>query len=725
MSTDVGPRGVNATADGSPSRFGDLVTTNAAQLLGLTGLAIAQPLLDLFGRNPTYFVAAGLSGGGIVALAVLVTFGLPFVLFGAELVVYRLWPRAGQPLHLALMGVLGAALGAGIARHLAPQSDVVSIGLAVLVAAGVVVGLRRAPAVALGLRYLALAPLVVLGAFLFTSESSTLVFGGEAEAAGGVEVGNPAPIVMLQLDELPVASLLRRDGSINAAMFPNFARLAEGSTWYRHATSVSSGTNRSVPSIASGIMPESEVPTSASYPDNLFTLLGASYDLDVHESVTRLCPSSLCGRAAPAGGNGQVADAVADSALVLGHVVLPPFLRSSLARVDQSWGDFFGREDVRSAAPTDVSSVGTAPTTAPADALADENDADPQAQGALVDRWIGRFSDRDESTLSYIHALLPHSPWLMTREGVPLTEPGPLPGSDQDGRWSTDPVLVREGLRLHLLQLQYTDTLVGHMIDRLEALGTWDDALVVVVADHGEAFTPGEAGRNPVAGTVGEIFNVPLFIKYPGQDGGVVSDDNALTIDVLPTIVDALDIETDWSFDGQSLLDPGAHRTDKPVASNEPVAPSGFDATLAAVARNHDWLPGLDDAAGLAAVAPYTDLVGRPVDEIEVRGDVPNGWQTFEPVEAYTAGSGTIPLVQVGTLFDVTGPPPEAGLFVVNGRVAGVALAFSCEGTQCGFRGLIDEAALAPSGNRMELLLAVDGAPESFVRATYVPMENG
>jgi arylsulfatase A-like enzyme len=39
---------------------------------------------------------------------------------------------------------------------------------------------------------------------------------------------------------------------------------------------------------------------------------------------------------------------------------------------------------------------------------------------------------------------------------------------------------------------------------------------------------------------------------------------NALNMDVLPTIVDALDIETDWEFDGQSLLGDGPDGTASP-----------------------------------------------------------------------------------------------------------------------------------------------------------------
>lgn len=709
--SDSSPSGAAGTVERRTTP-GRLLLHNGAQLLGLTGLAVAQPLLDLFGRNPTYFVATGLGTASIVALATLLTFGLPLLLVLVELVAYRIDERAGRLLHLGLVGVLGVLLGAGLARHVAARSDVLSVALALGVGAGLVLGLRRVPAIALGLRYLALAPLLVLGAFLFGSETSSLLFGEEAEAATSVEVGRPAPIVLLQLDELPLASIIRSDGTINEAQFPGFARLASQSTWYRNATSASSGTNRSVPSILSGIVPESEVPTSVEYPNNLFTLLGDSYDLDVHETVARLCPRALCdGRRSAEGGLGG---ALTDALLVFGHVVLPPAVRSSLAPVDRTWGGFLGRpEEVGEQTPYSAS-----------EPRVDEATSDPQTQGQALEEWIDRLPDRSERTLSYAHVLLPHSPWLMTPIGLPLTNPGPVPGLDETGRWTSDPTVVREGLRRHLLQVQYTDREVGRLIDQMEELGTWEETMVVVVADHGAAFTPGEPNRVPAAGTEAEIFSVPLFIKYPGQTEGAVNDVNALTIDVLPTVVDALDVATDWRFDGRSLLESSRPSMEKPVASNESLHPVYVDQVLSVAARNEDWLPGLGDGRGLAPVEPYVDLMGRPLDEIDLNGDETMGrWQTYEAVEDYTTDATTIPLVQVVTVYDVVGPPPDAGLFVVNDRVAGVATAFGCDGTTCSFQGLLDEALLAPTENRMELLLPDPDTPGAFVRTLYVPMD--
>ena len=83
-------------------------------------------------------------------------------------------------------------------------------------------------------------------------------------------------------------------------------------------------------------------------------------------------------------------------------------------------------------------------------------------------------------------------------------------------------------------------------------------ATVVVTSDHGIDITPPGFTRTESADNLDELFRIPLFIKAPGQTQGELRDDPASTVDVLPSLVDLLDIETDWSFDGHSLFDGSA-----------------------------------------------------------------------------------------------------------------------------------------------------------------------
>ena len=90
-----------------------------------------------------------------------------------------------------------------------------------------------------------------------------------------------------------------------------------------------------------------------------------------------------------------------------------------------------------------------------------------------------------------------------------------------------------------MLQTRYVDRLLARLIAKLKATGTYDRSLVVVVADHGAAFLPGEESRIVTEANIGEIAPVPLFVKAPRQRRGAVDDSDVETTDVLPTIARA------------------------------------------------------------------------------------------------------------------------------------------------------------------------------------------
>ena len=67
-------------------------------------------------------------------------------------------------------------------------------------------------------------------------------------------------------------------------------------------------TNFAVPALLTGNIPEEgDTADTTTHPENLFTLLGGTYDLDVTERITRLCPTSLCATAGGGSGRGPVA----------------------------------------------------------------------------------------------------------------------------------------------------------------------------------------------------------------------------------------------------------------------------------------------------------------------------------------------------------------------------------------------------------------------------------
>jgi arylsulfatase A-like enzyme len=101
--------------------------------------------------------------------------------------------------------------------------------------------------------------------------------------------------------------------------------------------------------------------------------------------------------------------------------------------------------------------------------------------------------------------------------------------------------------------LRHLDELVGHVLAALRRQGLFDDALIVVTADHGEEFL--EHGRFLHAQLAPELLHVPLLIKLPGGQGaGRRIAAPVATTDVLPTLTAALGLPSEATLDGRSLL---------------------------------------------------------------------------------------------------------------------------------------------------------------------------
>ncbi len=104
------------------------------------------------------------------------------------------------------------------------------------------------------------------------------------------------------------------------------------------------------------------------------------------------------------------------------------------------------------------------------------------------------------------------------------------------------------------MQMQFTDGLIGEVLDDARDEGVYDDAIVVVLADHAAGLDSEKASRYYDGTNASELMVTPLFIKAPGQTEGVVSDAPIEAVDVLPTLADMMGIEVPWSMDGSSAL---------------------------------------------------------------------------------------------------------------------------------------------------------------------------
>jgi hypothetical protein len=188
---------------------------------------------------------------------------------------------------------------------------------------------------------------------------------------------------------------------------------------------------------------------------------------------------------------------------------------------------------------------------------------------------------------------------------------------------------------------------------------------VVVTSDHGiDTTSPGFSRREDETNT-DELFRVPLFIKAPGQNEGAVDDAPASTVDVLPTIVDLLDIRTDWDLEGHSLLDGSEPSIDRHVQTD-------VDAVMQVAAAHEAQFPRGEDWVALAAVGEGEDLVGTPVGDHRIGPPSSLRWspEHGDDLDDLSIAEDVVPYILEGTIDGDGRRPPEL-VVAVNGTLAG------------------------------------------------------
>ncbi|HJR93535.1 MAG TPA: sulfatase-like hydrolase/transferase, partial [Acidimicrobiia bacterium] len=509
----------------------------------LGALAVAQPVLELIGREPGFLVAHEIRPVEIYLIPIILV-GVPLVVGLLIALLWRLAPRAGSVAASCALGLGGTALTLQLLRRV-PVPTSVLIALSVAAGGFGAWAFMKHAAVRSASRALLVMPVLVVAWFILVLPASLRAGAAEGWPSAIIELDRPVPIVVLILDEFPVTSLMDADANLLEEAFPSFARLAADGVWYRNAVTVETSTQRAVPAILTGKRVAVDlIPTVADHPQSLFTLLSVTHDIQAFEPVTGLCPASVCVTAPPSlsATVQKWRRFLSDLSVVYGHVALPPSWTTSLPPIDQGWTDFRRRNGVESGS-FDLM-----------DRVAENVEGDRRAD---IERFLTALApdeDTDRPSMTVAHLVLPHRPWEYLPDGRPHGEVG-TKGYNGLG-WGPDPYFTAAGWRRHLLQLGFVDNALGRTLDRLEESGLYDSTLFVVVADHGVVFD-NDVGDMRVTRpeSVGWILPVPLFIKYPdGLGAGTITDVRAETTDIVPTILDVLGADAPGDLEGASLL---------------------------------------------------------------------------------------------------------------------------------------------------------------------------
>jgi len=103
--------------------------------------------------------------------------------------------------------------------------------------------------------------------------------------------------VLLVFDEFPSTDLLGKHRHIDRKRFPNFARLAADSTWYRNATTVSDTTFTAVPAILEGRLHRYRPHRPPRIGSNILSFLARrGYRVRARAEARGICQRRFCGR---------------------------------------------------------------------------------------------------------------------------------------------------------------------------------------------------------------------------------------------------------------------------------------------------------------------------------------------------------------------------------------------------------------------------------------------
>ena len=533
------------------------ISTVGFAFFGVCSLTIALPLLGTLSEGATFFVAHSALAPDILLFVLGIYFLPPLILIGVALAVRLIIKQSAALVFASIaLGILAALWAMSLASGV-PTVVAITIGL-VFGALVCWAYLARTDVRSFFKIVGQVSPIIPIYILAFTPINN--LFLPDSVDSYGVERGAEIPVVMLILDELSMAGLVTPDGEIDAGRLPNFARLERTSTWYHEATTVSAYTEKAVPAILSGLLPEAEsVPIYNQYPQNLFTVLANSHDVHAIEQMTWMCPPRVCGK------SGKLARAISplamyrDAGYVWLHSVLPVELRERyLPSISSGWRDFGGsedpnkrRNDIARIAHDQVAKLRARLREHPARIRKSTSFASIPAQ--TFEYFIDSIRVNTGAQLHYMHLALPHKPWIYFPDGT-IYNGESFPGLTPQNIWIDDQDLANQGVLQYALQVEYVDQLLGDLLDLLEDVGRLDETLLIILGDHGLAFTPGKSIRVPDASILADVSRIPLFIKYPGQRLSKRDLRKVQTIDILPTIAEVINVQLTGAVDGRSLI---------------------------------------------------------------------------------------------------------------------------------------------------------------------------
>lgn len=657
--------------------------------LAFSTIAIAQPILDLYGRNTTVFSAAKMTSLEVMVFVAMVLLLPALVATGVDSFSRIFGPRVNESVRLWLIAGFSFLVGLAIARIAHWSGNVVPVALGLVFSVALPLAFDRFKTIREWSRWLSALAIAVLVTSLM--QLQPVVLGATGPRNDSV-VGEPSvSVLQIIFDEFPLYSLLDASGNINAERFPGFAQLAAESTWFRNSVAESNFTHQAVPAIlASAVPSQTGGPFLQKYPKNIFTVFAGKTTVDGIEPVTSLCPSDVCkteGSAKLGFNFNRYRTFVRDASYVYGHRVLPPIVRQRIPSIEGTWGGF----------------------GAVADKFKEQFATGAFSQVDAIAEGVRDLVADTSPRVQVVHALVPHAPWRLLPDGrvAPLSPAISTQNPDnEDG--------VRDTYQTFLHQLGAADAAMMSVMSELKKSDRWDNTLLVVTADHGISFIPAMPQRHTDFSDMeqsADIYRIPTFIKYPKQSRGIVTDCAISNLDLLPTILAVTKTTTSWTFAGDSVANACPQKRERSVVSatgESAVFADGFEQARSR-SNHYNTVVGRDGPLRrVAAVGQSASLIGTQISSDQLSANV-TSWrvkQTAAFQNVSTERGSLVPSLITGTI--QLSQPLELGtegIVAIDGIAAGVIGELSGARDVVAFTSILDYGLLTTGKHTVELFV--------------------
>ncbi len=179
---------------------------------------------------------------------------------------------------------------------------------------------------------------------------------------------------------------------------------------------------------------------------------------------------------------------------------------------------------------------------------------------AVVYDWLAK-RDTKKPFFLYVHTLDTHFPhvvdppfdkWVYSESDPNTLGKGGEPKLRNGAKFSQSD---RDHLRgLYDGSLLYADHHLGKLLQHVREMGLLENTIVVISADHGDMLGEDGTRWGHIAYSSDWIMKTPLLMAGPGLPKGKRMTGFSENVDIVPTIIDALDLKTEAETDGRSLL---------------------------------------------------------------------------------------------------------------------------------------------------------------------------